>query len=137
MSSERTDITTGQRRMSADDDDDDFDAPPPSIRANNSDAMEVFFAWEKLRLIFNAVLLLVVLSICGPGVIEIIGEAILGALCANLMYCAGPVGECYLNWFGMPRVWARVLLFVLGLVASAAITALAAFDVKPQLPPWP
>jgi hypothetical protein len=121
MSSERTEITEHGRAVAPADDDDDFDLPPPSIRANNAGAMEVFFAWEKLRLVYNGVLLVVSLSICGWAVVDVVVEAVLAALCANLMYCAGPVGECYLTWFGVPGVAARSLLFVLGLVLSVLI----------------
>ncbi len=136
MPTARTDIATGTPPALMTRVQEELDEPVPNIRDEGSRAMEVFFAWEKLRLIYNGVLVVIAVVVCGPPVVLMIGEAILGAIAANLMFCAGPVGECYLAWWGVPRLAARWVLFVLGMVVSAGITMNAAADAVRNLPQW-
>ena len=117
----RTEIAIGPPPAPSARMDDEFE-PPRSIRSDDASAMQVFFAWEKLRIIYNIVLVAIVLVMCGRAIPFIIGEALASALAANLMFCAGPVAECYLHWLGVPRVPARVVLFALGLLMSMALT---------------
>lgn len=99
--------------------------------------MDIFFAWEKLRIAYNGVLILIVICVCGRAVIFILDSALVAAICANLMFCAGPVVECYLAWAGVPRLAARCAVFGLGLLLAIGITILAAFDAMRNLPQWP
>jgi hypothetical protein len=82
---------------------------------DHPDAMAVFFAWEKLRLVYNAVLAIVVLGFLGVSGAETSlrfwFQLALAAGGANLCFCAGPVAEGYLCWFGLERRTVRVLLF--------------------------
>jgi hypothetical protein len=93
-----------------------------------SGARRVFLAWEKLRVVYNAVLGLEVLILIpwlyGSYVPEAEGDmvdaatlwilVIEGAVIANICYFSGPLLESYVRWLGMRTPVVRVLLFVLG-----------------------
>src|SRR5262249_45571426 len=72
-------------------------ASTESVRQTFPDAMEVFIAWERLRLLYNAILVVSVLlhlkSLLGLFHASFLLEA---ALAANVCFCAGPVAEGYL-----------------------------------------
>src|SRR5579864_3672300 len=88
------------------------EGPPPAstepalsalnIRAREPTFMEVFFAWEKLRLLYNGLLIVVVL-VRFEFNFRVILFFVEPAIYANLCFCAGPVAEGYLTWFGVPR----------------------------------
>jgi hypothetical protein len=114
------------------------DAPYlPKITLDEPTAMQVFFAWEKLRLIYNIVLVFTAVLICWPILPFIFVETLGAALIANVMYCAGPVAECYLCWFGVPRLIARAIVFVLGLLLSIGVTIESAREAWQLVPPVP
>ncbi len=91
----------------------------------------VFLAWEELRLIYNAVLVLETLVF--GGFLGFLGdpifwaEAVAGAIGANFCFNAGPIVEGYLNLVGMKRAKARGIVFTLGLVFSILLTSGAIF----------
>ena len=93
-------------------------------------AKEVFLAWEKLRLPYNIVLLLLTVGgfgLLGTGTIgpkELLGNLIGGAVIANVCFCAGPCAEGYLVWIGANRPITRMIVFAVGL-ALASLLALA------------
>ncbi|MSU78627.1 MAG: hypothetical protein EXS16_11110 [Gemmataceae bacterium] len=99
------------------------DTPPddlPNIAISEPTAFEVFIAWEKLRLIYNAVLILVVAWVLHPvGIVVLSPFLIEDAGIANGCYCAGIVAEGYLAWWGVPRVIGRLLLFGIGTVGAS------------------
>jgi hypothetical protein len=105
--------------------DDDVESQDVNIRVHEPTAMEVFFAWEKLRLVYNAVLILIVLLVMRQAIIDCIEDAIVGAICANLMFSSGPVIESYLSWCGVPRIVARGIIFSLGLFFASVVTTYA------------
>src|SRR5262249_34009250 len=101
-------------------------AVTPVVR---SDAMDVFFAWEKLRVFYNLVL-------AGPVLSHAIGSGIgmdiafwlwvcEWAFGANLAYCAGSVAEGYLCILGFDRRCIRWCVFVAGLLLSVLSTFVA------------
>jgi hypothetical protein len=108
------------------------DAQPPSLVRSSIDATakEVFLAWEKLRLSYNIVLLMLTvggLGLLGTGPakpLELLGNLIGGAVIANVCFCAGPCAEGYLTWIGANRRITRMILFAVGL-AVASLLALA------------
>src|SRR5947208_1668527 len=64
------------------------------ILAPQPGAMEVFIAWEKLRLLYNAILAGLVVWYLTPFAALHVGPLLLfDALMANLGFCAGPVAE--------------------------------------------
>ena len=84
-------------------------------------ARTVFLAWERLRLVYIAVLglftlLLTGLSFAGPQLpkAHTILIVVAGAIVANVCYFAGPVVETYISWLGYRRNWVRWVLFVGG-----------------------
>jgi hypothetical protein len=97
----------------------------PDIRLKQPTAMEVFFAWEKLRLAYNALL-----AVTGIGMMILKAEfspliVVFAAgpiLLANLCFCVGPVAEGYLCWFGLPRRPVRWIIFGLGLLIALGYT---------------
>jgi hypothetical protein len=96
----------------------------PNIRLSSTDVMVVIFAWEKLRLIFNLVLLLIGAYYFTPlGVILFAPVFLEWALLANLCFCAGPVVECYLCLLLFPRKGVRWLVFLTGLAMSIPLVA--------------
>jgi hypothetical protein len=97
--------------------------PPPQS------ARSVFLAWEILRLVFNAALLLIVLVV---GHLFVTRESLghlafwrFMAMCAvgaNVCFSLGPIGEGYLALLGVRRSTARLLLFLVGLIVSVVLT---------------
>jgi len=93
--------------------------------ANEADAMRVFFAWERLRLLFNLLLIAVTVSYAVLSSkathpvfwVKAVSEGVL----ANVCFCAGPVAEGYLCWLGVPRVPARWFVFVCGTVLAITL----------------
>jgi hypothetical protein len=110
--------------------------PLPNIRAAEPTFMEVFFAWEKLRILYNGLLIVAVLGVAlKSGYSMLAGIFFLEpAIYANLGFCAGPVAEGYLCWFGLPRRTCRWAIFASGFLLTLtfavpyAQTLLASFD---------
>lgn len=93
------------------------------IRRGGADAMAVFIAWEKLRLLYNAFLaVLVIVELAPLGVLVLLPILLEAALVANICYCVGPVAEGYLCCIGVKRTNARYALFVLGTILSLGLT---------------
>lgn len=92
-------------------------------------AHSVFLAWERLRIIYNAVLTFLVLSFGAPFLGErafwrfTLGAAVL----ANLCFCFGPVAEGYMSWFGADRRAVRGAIFVFGTMLGCFLTLVALF----------
>jgi hypothetical protein len=98
------------------------DLPSDGVARHHTDAMAVFFAWEKLRIAYNLVLVVVVVLFAlttGKSHYFLFWLNVAWeALIANVCFCAGPVSEGYLHWLGYQRPVARWLLFVNGLLLS-------------------
>ena len=97
-------------------------------------AKPTFLAWERLRLIFIAVLGLLTLLLAGPNLLKfrtlvLIAE---GAIVSNVCFFAGPIVETYVRWLGYDRKWVRWCLFVGGTMLTAA---LAVVTMAPMLLP--
>jgi hypothetical protein len=101
----------------------ELDVPaPPGILKLFPDAMEVFLAWERLRLLYNAVLIGVVLFHLNIAVIILAPFLLEPALVANLCFCAGSAGEGYLCLMGFNRRLSRFALFIAGTSVAAILT---------------
>jgi hypothetical protein len=88
---------------------------------------ETFLAWERLRIWYNAVLVVAVLlgSIPAPQWIlslEFIMNVPQGVILVNLAFSIGMLVEFYLLWFGWWRNWMRTGLFVVGAALSFFVT---------------
>ena len=99
-------------------------------------AREVFLAWEKLRLVYVAVLATVTLVLIeSPGAVtsRLAIDVVVGALAANVLYFAGPLTESYLRWLGYERGWPRWVLFLGGTILAVVF---AVGVLAPQLLQW-
>jgi hypothetical protein len=105
--------------------------PLPNIRAAEPTFMEVFFAWEKLRLLYNGLLILAVL-IRFQFILEVIPFFVEPAIYANLCFCAGPVAEGYLCWLGLAHQPCRWVVFWIGFFFTLAFAI-----VYSPFPEWP
>jgi len=94
--------------------------PLRDIRAAEPTFMEVFFAWEKLRILYNGLLILVVLVRIEFN-LQLFFFFLEPAIYANLCFCAGPVAEGYLTLIGLPRQQFRWLIFWVGFFITFAL----------------
>jgi hypothetical protein len=85
--------------------------PDRDIRAKpESSARDLFLAWEKLRLVGNAVLLLWLTYVFyATGRITVV-DALRHILSVNVGFCVFPVAENYLCWFGLSRSTSRFIV---------------------------
>lgn len=108
-------------------------APPsaPPLAEDRATLGELVRSWEKLRLIYNGILLLP-----GTGVLILwitrqhlpVPAAIIGGILvgvgANIAFMLGPLAELYLRGLlrnGAPLGKGRLLIFSAGLVVSAGV----------------
>jgi hypothetical protein len=110
----------------------DDSLPPDIVRRSaltweEPPAMDVFVAWEKLRLVYNLILMAVVLALANPlglliGLPLLLPFLLEGALSANICFCAGPVVEGYLCLLGVKRHLSRGIAFVTGTLVAIGLT---------------
>ncbi|MGC3966581.1 MAG: hypothetical protein QM775_04185 [Pirellulales bacterium] len=87
---------------------------------------QVFLAWEKLRIVY-----ILALAAVSFRFIDWTLERtyhmwpLLAALAiaANACYFAGPIGELYLTWIGLPRKIVRYGLFTVGTIFACFLAA--------------
>lgn len=97
----------------------------------------IFKRWERLRILYNLLLLGVVLLAAGPGIalpdfLELL-FLIMGAVLANLCFFAGPLTESYLAWLGLKSQLVTLGLFVLGVLISIPLVFLFEFSIALRL----
>lgn len=107
-----------------------FDDPyqPPETQSSSTEPLpkdlELFLFWEKLRVVYNLILTTVVLLVwvvfLRTSVLfdTLLVESIMGALGANVCFCAGPVANAYAYWLGWRNPVVTFILFVTGTVFS-------------------
>ncbi len=112
----------------------------------------IAWRWERLRLLFNAVVGMTgvaALAMNGRvGLFEAVEGAILYGLAANAFYSFGPLGEMYLNWLGdvgerrflpgpvvdlIRSSFITWLMFLVGTLFSVLVTLVAGLTVQA----WP
>jgi hypothetical protein len=108
-----------------------------NIRAPEPTAREVFFAWEKLRLAYNAILTIVVLGRIGSVALDFVPHLLEAAIMANICFCVGPVAEGYLCWLTLHRRAARYILFLFGLPLALFYTMHIVHRIINHLPLFP
>jgi hypothetical protein len=98
-------------------------------------ATTVFLAWEKLRLLYNAILAAVVCWV-GSGLLAHSAfwpQLLMDAFLANVFFCLGPCLEGYICLFGgngTPRATVRAVLFFLGTLLSVVLALGALFSMS-------
>ncbi|MEW4570823.1 hypothetical protein AB1L88_23400 [Tautonia sp. JC769] len=120
--------------MSIPDDENVYAAPGTPARRVASDPggepdLAFMARWERWRVLYNLVLVVEVMGIViGMDRWQWMTEAefcellVLGALGANLCFCAGPVVEAYLRWLGVKGEMLGPLLFGLGMIVATVGT---------------
>jgi small-conductance mechanosensitive channel len=105
---------------------------------------QLFWRWEKLRVVFNAVLTLEVvvlflfLAATGPTLIgsllslRTLVDLVAGCLAANLFFLLGHYINAYLFWLGFRRRIYTAIIFLAGL--AIAVVLAAGVAVSHQLP---
>ena len=99
----------------------------PSIETDEQTAMQVFFAWEKLRVVYNGILLVHLfakLSKISRNEFRT-GEFLNFLLVINLFLSTGPVVEGYLCWLRVPRTMARWVAFLLVILGGGIAIVLS------------
>lgn len=106
------------------------DIEPISISALG----ELVKGWEKLRLLYNGVLLLPGIGVLAVAVssgsmnsLHAVATGFLCGLCANVAFFAGPLVELYLRvilFRGAPKPWLRKCLLIGGFLISFGTMAL-------------
>lgn len=96
--------------------DDRVESAEHDLRVNEPSAMQVFFAWEKLRVLYNVILITGLLAKYS-GMRGGLGDRWLWDFCfflflTNACVSTGPVIEGYLCYFGLPRRAARWISFL-------------------------
>lgn len=100
-------------------------------------ARKTFLAWEKMRVIYIAVLGVVTIGmIVGmeiPVTVPLAVVVAANAVGANCLYFAGPAVDTYVSWLGYQEPWPRWLLFGAGTILAVLLAV--EFLVHP-LGPW-
>lgn len=97
--------------------------------SETNDPHEALKKWERLRLLYNAILIPIVVAVTLVFRTGLLGDfayweaVIFGGIASNVCFCIGPVLETYLVWIGANARTARGWLFALG----TGFTALVAF----------
>jgi hypothetical protein len=91
-------------------------------------ALAPFLAWERLRIWYNTILMLVVVLSVLPFRNLWFSDrlnfyCIEGAILANICFCVGLVAESYLRMFGWWQSWQRWALFAAGTLLAALLAA--------------
>src|ERR1041385_194251 len=100
------------------------DSSPNKLQVLSDFLKPIFRRWEKLRLVYNLILAVVLFLSHGLSM----GLAffhpltlliwLVGAVLANLCFLAGPLAEAYLTWLGFRSPWGTGILFVGGVLIS-------------------
>jgi hypothetical protein len=93
-----------------------------------ADTLQPFLAWERLRIWYNTVLILVVVASVLPNRGLWFSDrlnfyCIEGAILANLCFCVGLVAEGYLRLVGWWQESLRWLMFLFGTLLAAILAA--------------
>lgn len=115
------------------------DAPKVESKQAGSDwaaAKGVFLAWEKLRFLYNFVLIFLVVAMAVlVGGAQLLGSiefwliAIVGGIISNICFFLGPMVESYVHWIGLRLTWFRSTCFMLGLALTAVVAMLAVMEL--------
>jgi hypothetical protein len=84
----------------------------------------IFLKWEKLRILYNFILGLVLIvshipymgrDFFHPSMLLL---WLIGMVLANICFLTGPIIESYISWLGLKSSWITALLFIGGLLIS-------------------
>lgn len=94
-------------------------------------ARKVFLAWEKLRVLYIAIIGITTILLVYPGYKNprVIMLVIEGAVISNLLYFAGPVTETYVRWLGYRGQVLRWVLFLCGTLVTLVLAFFSLVNV--------
>lgn len=99
-------------------------------------AKSVFLAWEKLRFLYNFVLIFIVVAMAvllgGAQLLSSIEfwlMAIVGGVISNICFFVGPIVESYVHWLGLRLTWLRSTCFLLGLALTTVVALLTVAEL--------
>jgi hypothetical protein len=107
-----------------------YAAPSASVKVlsphGEKPELHLFFRWEKLRLIYNAILGLETIAffvIRSPSqsLPEVIFWLVILAFLANLCFCLGMVLNGYTEWMGLESRVTSWVIFVLGTIFAVLV----------------
>lgn len=93
----------------------------------------IFYSWEKLRIIYNLVLLFFFAAISISAIFyndfgtldisikNLLIQSFFLALLANVLYLAGPILDSYLRWLGNQYKYQKHIIFMCGLILSLVL----------------
>ncbi len=90
-------------------------------------ARAVFIKWEKLRIVYNILLLVLLWFVVTPmthrSVLNpfLLTYYLLGGLAANMCFFAGPLLESYLAWLKIQSPWITAAIFIGGVLVSVPL----------------
>ena len=87
-------------------------------------ARRTFLAWERLRVVYVAILAVITILLIAPGGFlngRVLLLTVEGAVIANAAYFAGPTIETYIKWLGYDRTWPRWVMFGAGTLLSIVL----------------
>lgn len=106
-------------------------AKPVSVESSAPDpesfdqiAKATFRDWEKLRLLYIAILgavTVVICFFCYPFDLTNLWMILPSAILANLFYMTGPAVDTYVRWLGYREPWPRYAMFTAGTCLSAVL----------------
>ncbi|MCA9217816.1 MAG: hypothetical protein KDB27_32325 [Planctomycetales bacterium] len=102
---------------------------------------EVVVMWEKLRFVYIAIVgtySLIVFSVTLylglTTLIMFLRIALVGGIFSNFCFCAGPLIDGYLTWFGFRSRGVTIFLFVSGLLLTMLLATATIFPLGSLLP---
>lgn len=100
-------------------------SPWPTIR-------RIFLAWEKLRLLYNAILIpwtLIGIGSAWPLSNFVLVEIVFCGFAANVLFLAAPAVESYIAWLGFESPMIRWGLFIAGTLFTMLLAAAVVLSV--------
>ncbi len=101
----------------------------------SADFRDLFLSWERLRIVFNGVLVALTL-LCGMASLadpKFWWTAMLGGFVTNVCFCVGPILDGYVTWlFGRRVRWVQVALFLIGQTFAAALAGTVILNAFPN-----
>jgi hypothetical protein len=100
------------------------------VKLDWNDVRRIFLRWERLRIVYNAALITLVVVLVALLYVPEIEWALLGWRCvvgavvANVCFFAGPAAEAYLYWLGVRNRAVTAVFFLMGLVFSMGLAAI-------------
>jgi hypothetical protein len=102
------------------------DSLPSSSGSSRYEAVgKVVVMWEKLRLLYNAIMIPFAVLMFAAKYLFTQGVAMqdpailpVGGILANLFFCVGPTIDGYLTWFGFRHRFVTAFLFISGVACT-------------------